>query len=272
MRDSNHLKILEAFVWLPYKNSCGHVKYVKRIFKWTYSNGTTTCDSLQVVNLNKIWKIPHNLNQCPLRISSFHWPPFMIFEGRVPMAGIEFSIVQAIAEHLNMSLNILPPEANRWEGEPCDAKWGALLGDLHYQISDLAIASLSLTKQRITLFDYTISYMRTSLGWIVREAEEIPRWKNPFRILNPTAWTLLFLSYILTAFVVYIKYGNMALRLFGILLGIAVPIDRQFWLPLWMIYSLIINMAYQTFLISFLTEPAREAPIKSLSQVIKVTV
>lgn len=95
---------IETVTWLPYANKscCKAVENLVLVDKCVYDESTNRTVTETYLNTNN--KIPADLNDCPLIVSSTDWTPYTVFNGRKTkvVKGIEVELINTIADILNM--------------------------------------------------------------------------------------------------------------------------------------------------------------------------
>jgi ABC-type amino acid transport substrate-binding protein len=240
-------------------------------------------------------KFPHNLYACPIVVSTFPWPPFIIKsetdeEGAkvTYTEGLEIKLLRTIAGSLNSTLEYLPPPANdsKWGvRQPCGS-WTGLVGDVYYKRADVALASMTATEERKKYLETSITYWSNSVVWIVPRPKFISGWRSLLGIFKPTMWSVVVVAYLLGS-VTLCSLTHTVLRLrepdvfrnpctcfmatwaLSLEMGAHVHprglIMRFVFISLVM-YSLQISTAYKSSLISSLTNPHLEPAILSMKQ------
>jgi hypothetical protein len=245
-------------------------------------------------------KVPLDLYGCPITLSTFPWPPFII-NPQVSEApdkvfyteGLEIKLVNTIAQKMNSTVQYLPPPAN-------DSKWGnlipsglstGLLGEVFYRRADAAFASMTATKDRIQYLDTTVTYWSNSVAWIVPRPKFISGWRSLLGIFKPTLWGTVILTYLLGSAslcilshmvlhprepALYRSPGSCMMATWALSLEIGAHLQprgvaTRLVFTCWAIYCLQISTAYKSSLISVLTNPQQEPAILNMEQLAKST-
>ncbi|PSN30114.1 Ionotropic receptor 435 [Blattella germanica] len=127
-------------------------------------------------------------------------------------------------------------------------------------------------------------HFQDNMKWFVPAGAPIPRWKSLTKIFNPLMWfcvLVVFISGSLTTYLLKnhsnkgnqnkINYSSALLDTLLTYLAMGITdrykgiIPGTFFL-FWLFYCLIINTAYQSALISFLTDPGEYPPIRTIAE------
>jgi hypothetical protein len=240
-------------------------------------------------------KFPHNLYGCPIVVSTFPWPPFIIKlqtdeEGDKVFytEGLEIRLVRTIARSLNATLEYLPPPPNdsKWGARQTCGNWTGLVGDVFYKRADVALASMTATEERKLYLETTVTYWSNSVVWIVPRPKFISGWRSLLGIFKPTMWVVVLVAYLLASVALY-SLAHTVLRLkesdfyrnpcncfmatWCVTLEMGAHIQprgliMRFVFICWVIYCLQISTAYKSSLISSLTNPHLEPAILNMKQ------
>jgi ABC-type amino acid transport substrate-binding protein len=285
---------VRAYTWFPYfpPGECGK-KNITAVFldECLIGNSATFVQNVSFFPQ----KVPHNLYGCPIVVSTFPWPPFVIKSQTDEESdkvhyteGLEIKLISTIAQSLNSTLEYLSPPANdsKWGARQPDGFWTGLVGDVHYKNADVALASMTATEERKQYLETTITYWSNSVVWIVPSPKFISGWRSLLGIFKPTMWAVVLLAYLLASFALY-SLSHTVLRLkesdfyrnpcncfmatWALTLEMGTHVlprglIMRFVFTCWVIYSLQISTAYKSSLISSLTNPHHEPAILNMKQ------
>ncbi|PSN32799.1 Ionotropic receptor 504 [Blattella germanica] len=129
----------------------------------------------------------------------------------------------------------------------------------------------------------TLTYpnFQTNIKWYVPGGISIPRWKSLTKIFSPLLWVAVCVTFVMgTATLRILQFTNknengsntlsaLLLNTLAMSLGQGVIANytgapRKMVFLLWLFYFLVINTAYQSALVGFLTNPGKYPPIQSL--------
>lgn len=248
------------------------------------------CEDFQMIETEiemRVWE-PNNLNmyQCPLNVLTRDWEPYMVgqtfFDNETGLTdfedGIEYRIIKAIAEKLNLTINFYT------QPDSIPSYFHDMLYDNpdKYDIVTLSVIPTIPNHKRL---DYTLTYVSDSMVWFCPTSLLIPKWAVFFYIFSSNLWLFILLTLIFLTILLYVlKYGfrshNFRHRIIYCLLEIiqfhlmiAPTITSETKSMTWFIltcaiYGIIIACAYQSGIVSILTSPNAELLIRSLEQII----
>jgi hypothetical protein len=294
MVPNENKSIVRAYTWLPYirPGECGK-NNITPIFldECLMDKGASFLRNVPFFPQ----KFPHNLYGCPIVVSTFPWPPFIIKsqpdEGGNKVfytEGLEIKLLRTIAHNLNSTLKYLSPPANdsKWGGRQTCGSWTGLVGNVFYKRADVALASMTATEERKQYLETTITYWTNSVVWIVPRPRFISGWRSLLGIFSPTMWAIVLAAYLLasaalcslTRTVLRLKepdfYRNLCncfMATWSLTLEMGVHVHprgliMRFVFICWVIYCLQISTAYKSSLISSLTNPHLEPAILNMKQ------
>jgi hypothetical protein len=288
---------LQIYTWFPYdKCRCeGEGSVVESVLldQWTRAE-----DQHFLLRANLFpSKVPTNLHGCPVTISTAPHEPFVlpptilhrkknssnikVSQDIAYSDGVEIRLINCLASNMNFTPAYRPHVRN---GSHC------LFMELVTRKSDLVFGGLIGTRRTYTNFDPTVSYLRESYVCFVPHAKPRPEWMNMIVIFQNSVWFLVVLSYIVASCAVcilanvkherrpeYSGYRNPVpcfIYMLSAFLSSSVAVTPRLWLVrfpflVWVLYSLQIITAYQSSLISFLTEPEPLPIISNVDELLR---
>jgi len=288
-RHSTHLFDLHIITWFPFSppsGYCGAMNHTNTIDTWISDK--------QQFYLNKDLfenKIPPNLGLCPLKISTYHFPPFVIFPDKnttslSDMGGVDMAMLQHISELANVSI-VLPPRAdNVTDSKKVDTKWTGPIGDILYNKSHLALGAWCFTLEDSLVVEGTDSYFTEEFTFFIPRAGMNPRYLSMTRVFASDVSVLIFVLMFLAAITfqlvavgqrtaecdTYKDISNCLLSAWSVVLGVGVhkmplsqPLRGLFFL--WLTYSLAINTVFQTYVTTYIVDPGHRYQIDSVDEI-----
>jgi hypothetical protein len=270
-----------VYTWFPYRlpsGRCGELRQVVHLDTWL-STGNSTGHLLKDYPLFQ-QKIPHRLNGCPLRVSTYKFPPFITHDN-FTLDGSEIRLIRNLAYKMNVTLNLsVSPTFERKVQELPNGTWIGMRGEIMYGITDMVFGHILTNLDDHLLFDDTIVYSSDGFTWYVARADQYPRWLSMVRVFNPTIWLILLIIIPVAAFVMYWlsytvgsepwSYVKSLLSLWAALLGLGTDMPnstalRMFFLS-WVIYSFAVNTVFQTYVTSYLVDPGLKHQIDNAEE------
>lgn len=101
---------MEAETWFPYHNdSCASaVEYIFKIDECTVPrpNDKEAQGDMTIIEFNqeKYPKVPNALHECPLKVSTFIWEPFVVGRDTID-SGLEIKMLETITKQMALRLN-----------------------------------------------------------------------------------------------------------------------------------------------------------------------
>ncbi|GFT35588.1 glutamate receptor ionotropic, delta-1 [Nephila pilipes] len=196
--------------------------------------------------------------------------------GTVQFSGYEGRFLETILNSLKFQFDVLIPEDLEWGRLMPNGNWSGIIGMVFRGEADLGVSTLSITKDRLKVVDFTTPYAVEATSFAHRKTGI----KSVFAYLYPFYWpvwvTLLSILITLT-FLFQCLYGGkqpfakIFLKLFANILGQAMKLDGdilkfKLLLSCWFIFTSIISFVYSASLLSFLTVPLQAIPIRNFQQ------
>ncbi|KAJ8871610.1 hypothetical protein PR048_027937 [Dryococelus australis] len=284
---------VDVYTLIPYHSlsNCGSHPQVVLLDKWLFSEG-------QFFHGNDLFlsQVPKNFHGCPFQISTFTNGPYVLglhyFTDDFNQTklsfkdGIEIQILNSISDQLNFSVifNPIPPNNIRWGQQLRNGTWTGILGNVINGKADIAFAGMMLNTERLLFLKNTYPFFKDTISWAVPIAKPLPHWKSLIKIFPASIWWLVSLTYFVNSVFVYylckLKIGGIPsprifgslseclLYLYSMFLANAIPVMPRHVSPrllfgIFLLYSLVINTAYRTFLIVDITHPMHEHQISS---------
>jgi hypothetical protein len=276
---------LDVHTWFPFaKDHCRGPVVRTVILDQCAMNGEGQFDK----NANLFPDKMSNFHGCVVTASTFPYVPYVF-----PMKerdsnithysdGLEINVLQSIATALNFKVKFLP------ENEHNVSKWQGLSDEVSRKESDLGFAAMPHTVHAIGNRDHSVGYLKETIRWFGPQAKASAHWKSPVTMFKPLMWLLLLIVYIISSLIFcllanvkntvkeHASYTNApvcCLQTFSIMLGVAVcarPNTRylRLFFILWVFYCLLINTAYQSSLISVLTQPQFEPAVGTVDELL----
>ena len=286
---------LDIYTWFPYSvpGRCANIKDSTFLDQWLYENGT------ERFLYNKPLfpkKIPHDFHGCPLRISTFEYPPF-IFDikhfdnGTIKFQkGLEFKLIELIAETTNMTkvFQKAPPDGGNWGVLLDNGTWTGITREIMEDYSDVGMAGWWYRCHLIKEMECPFPHLIDACRWFVPCAKPYPRWMSTTRVFKLPLWLSFLSAYVVASLAIWqvVKINNSIstepienqaytslvkclLNFWAIILEESasnnpphVGAIRTVFL-VWVLYCWAVNTVYQTFLTSFLIDPGLQHAVTS---------
>lgn len=119
-------------------------------------------------------KVPFNLNNCEIVVSTGVWPPTVI-DVRGNERGIEIDLVSTLLQHMNASINfVVDPQSFHGLTESEDKEHTGRLALLKKESFDMMAGSMPAHITIFRDFDASVGYMPNALTFIVPTAAVFP--------------------------------------------------------------------------------------------------
>jgi hypothetical protein len=277
-----------VYTWSAYESQqCDRVEKTFLIDKWIVRKNVGRFEK-NAVHLHS--KSPRNLNGCIIRVSAVHFPPSVIMspkssdKGDKQYRGVEMEYLFLLSEAMNMTLIFRPPR----EGEVLEQLTRAFSEVTLEDDSDMAIGFLLLNPVVVSFGDPSIPYLFTDIEWSVPCSKPALRVEKIKSMFSTSVWFLIALVFVLMSLVfwsmshtpyqaividsnAYMSLLDCLQMAWAILLSLSVPklpqrnlLRTAFVTYVW--YCLAINTVFQSYLISYLTEPGYGTQIRTMQQ------
>lgn len=219
----------------------------------------------------------YEYKNCTLRISTEHWPPYVIKENG-HLDGVEVRLVEEFARIYNFSLVY-----NDLDIGP-DGIWPSIVDSVRENKSDLGFCAL-IVSDSLNGTDSTKSYWSFSLSFVAPDSDFVPKWRLTARALGVTnnlvILTTALIFFLAALFIARRSTGDnrykssrfMILLVFGTLYGQSLKqpstILLRFIFSAWYLYTILINVVFNTALTTSATLPERAPQIDSLDRLVR---
>jgi len=297
------VNLLDAYVWFPYHptGKCPHDKHVTVHDRWVWD----------VRGMGHFMhnaclfppKIPNDLQGCPLTVSTFGVPPFLIERNTGKVAtkiniyenGLQVPIVSEFARTTNSSINyrVPPPDGGRWGSDVGNGTWNGVTGEIARSYSDIGIAGLWYRCHLMKEIECLRPYVIEKLRWYVPCATSYPRWMSLTRVFRLSLWSAFVTVYVVVSVVMWnvVKITSMIstkaaqnqaysslpkclLNFWAITLEESasnhpsnVGAIRAVFFG-WVLYCWAVNTVYQAHLTSFLIDPGLQHHLSSEDEIL----
>ena len=200
------VNILDVYVWFPYHptGKCPHDKHVTLHDRWVW-NVRGSGHFLHNVCLFPP-KIPKDLQGCPLTVSTFELPPFIMKRSTskidtksiIYKKGLEIQIVSEFAKATNSSIiyRVPPPDGGKWGFDVGNGTWNGVTGEIARSYSDIGIADMSYRCHVVKEIECLRPYLIDKVRWYVPCATSYPRWMSLTRVFRLSLWSAFITAYI----------------------------------------------------------------------------
>ena len=299
----NILNILEAYIWYPYHptGKCPHDKHVTLRDLWVWDvrgNGHFLHNACLFPP-----KIPNDLQGCPLTVSTFEVPSFIMKrstsivdkESIIYEEGVDVQIVSEFAKTTNSSVKyrVPPPDGGQWGFDLGNGTWVGVTGETSRSYSDIGMASLWYRCHLIKGLECPRPYLIDKVRWYVPCATSYPRWMSLTRVFRLSLWSAFVTAYVVVSVVMwkivkttssistkaaqnqaYTSLPKCLLNLWAIILEESAsnhPPDvaaiRAVFLG-WVLYCWAVNTVYQAHLTIFLIDPGLQHQLSSEDEIL----
>ncbi|CAH1405177.1 unnamed protein product [Nezara viridula] len=232
-------------------------------------------------------KLPEKFNSCTMKVGTYHNPPyFIVNEAGKPSGGIEYGVVEIIAEHLGMKIDYrIYNRSDAWLWMEKDGPKGLS--------TDLRLGHVWLTvsgdKNLVFTFPSLIiphPFMTEHICFFFKNPKDVATWKLIFVGFNEILWIILIATafafpcclFLLARFQNYQhpfkKFSISLMSSYALLLSFPSSVDPRtiiFRLAFatWLFYTIHINLAYSATLKSLLTTGKTEPIMNSFEQLLE---
>jgi hypothetical protein len=287
--------IFEVFARFP--NTCCQATNATLINTWI-SDAKDTGRFLHEIPLIG-HRISGDFHECQIRVSAFDYGPFFITTNtEKPINktlfndGLEFRLIKTIRRAMNMSVTFHspPPDQDLWGRDIGNGSWTGVVGQVLSGNSDVAVCGLYYVCHLSSALECSETYVFDESLWYLSCPKPFPHWLSFSRVFKWNLWIAFTLAYVICSSMMWVSatlrkkegnhedsYKNISkcfLNFWAIILGVStcdeVPNNtttRATFL-LWVLYSLVINTVFQTFLTTFLINPGLEHEISTVDELL----
>ncbi|XP_068243634.1 ionotropic receptor 21a-like [Palaemon carinicauda] len=188
-------------------------------------------------------------------------------------SGTDYLMLAAIAKALNFTIYVLPTE-----------NWNEVTQKVEDRESFIATVIYALLPNRFLQYDYTFAFEFASPTFCMRKPVLEPQWQSLYRPLTDAVWIVSFMVHFEKSRktekekkrMKRTRFGDVLQDVVGILLGQNIALDQststssRILAASWLVFALIIGVAYRGNLTAFLTLPKYPARAETLEELIKV--
>ncbi|XP_065219746.1 glutamate receptor 2-like [Planococcus citri] len=272
-----------AYTWFPFsaRNHCRTRAHVTLLDE---------CGEKRPIFRKNLYptKIPQKFTGCVFTMGGFHWPPYVYYDNITKnfSAGYNYIALNLLAEKHNLTLKYASAEeGSRWGSQLDNGTWTGGLGLLQRSTADISTGGSLMTIMRMNTFDCSTTYNSIYMKFYLVLPSKLPHWKNMIDIFSTQFWSIIVAVYLIISFIMYFvsnlnkkaeklyyrRLSNTFLILWGVAFGNStncIPKSQAVRIIffLWLIYNFHITLVYTSSLLSFITKPAYEDPIRTLKQ------
>uniref|UniRef100_A0A2H1VMK5 SFRICE003510.2 n=1 Tax=Spodoptera frugiperda TaxID=7108 RepID=A0A2H1VMK5_SPOFR len=245
------------------------------------------CSEADSINLYPN-KFVTGLRNCTFRVWTTQWPPYTM----VPEAnstdpfllkhGVEPYLLSLMGEMLGFDLDIIGHK-DITDDFPTVSKDMEAIGSLKRiqdNEVDIVVGGMLLVPSRAAAFFYVYGHQvyTDEIRFVVRRATEEPAWKNVYLEFSTTVWVLLLLTLVLYSVILIILLraadkGYIVLILLDILVLHGRNIRSRWMVKMvllsWVLFAYLVNVFYQSNLVSLTTNPVLQYQISNEEDIFK---
>ncbi|XP_063840062.1 probable glutamate receptor [Scylla paramamosain] len=227
-----------------------------------------------------------------IKIAAGEWVPYTKIErdasGSITILGPMVELLRIFSTLLNFDYELLPAPGNLWGGPLANGTWTGMLGMLHRQEAELAIAPFFVTPQRESVCDFSVTVFSDYQAILMQRPKlqsDVAGFIKPFTV---EVWLLILASFLAISSTVAWVSGSEA-ALFqtpltrpwarSVLMALqTVSQETSEWVPphdagrmlvtTWLLASLVFMSSYSGILTAMLTVPRVTIPIDSLADLV----
>jgi len=208
------VNILDAYVWFPYHptGKCPHDKHVTLHDRWVWNVGGKGHFLHNACLFPP--KIPNDLQGCPLTVSAFEVPPYIMkrttskvdTKSIIYEKGLDMQIVSEFAKTTNSSIihRVPPPDGGKWGWDVGNGTWNGVTGEISRGYSDIGMTGLSHRCHLVKEIECLRPYLIDKFRWYVPCATSYPRWMSLTRVFRLSLWSAFVTAYIVVSVVMWI--------------------------------------------------------------------
>lgn len=193
------------------------------------------------------------------------------------IGGYEARFLNMLMEGLHSRPIIYTLEKDEWGKQTEDGNWTGLVGMVYREEVDMAISSVLITQARMEVVDFSYPYSIEDVTFATRLPGSVPTATALIDPFSMAVWLSLTASLLVFPIIARIllskkqSLGKSVLNFFGYILnqplgGKTHRIRDRILLGAWLCGTMFLTKTYSSYLLSFLTLPIRQTPIKDVDQ------
>ncbi|XP_067826169.1 probable glutamate receptor [Heptranchias perlo] len=146
------------------------------------------------------------LSEQTLMVTTIMQKPFIMAKPTGGLEGYCIDLLQLFAEKFKFRYEVNLVEDGFYGRKLEDGRWNGMLGELMKQEADVAIAPLTITREREKEFGFTRPFMSVGIGILLRK-DSNSQSPSLFQFLSPFSaetWLSLFIAYVVTCFCLFL--------------------------------------------------------------------
>ncbi|XP_055936608.1 glutamate receptor ionotropic, delta-1-like [Argiope bruennichi] len=194
----------------------------------------------------------------------------------IKVSGVEGKLLDILSSALKFNYQLFSPRVRDW-GRLQNGNWTGLVGMVHRKEVDLALSTLTISEDRMEAIDFTSPYTIQDVTFIVSKPGVLDNVNDIFQPFDLYTWICTFLSVIIYSGLFYFllsakyPYSRLLLELFGSTIRLPTFINLNSQLvrilfSLWLIFTVVISFGYSSTLLSFMTLPLHQQPIRTFRE------
>jgi tryptophan-rich sensory protein len=282
-------RVLNVYTWFPYNGrQCAEPVEVVLVDQCLTGNGGQLSKSEPLFPK----KIPRNLLGCPIKVATFHYPPYVIQTDNYTEAsgntvykfrGLEIEYLMLISETLNSTLTFIQPSTNPYLSQQVMISINSMIDGL----VDVAIGRIPETLHGAFPGELTIPYIFDALKWYVPCSKPAVRTGKVMEMFTPSVWFSMAVVIALTSFVFwrtstspvrsvqeshcYKTLQYCAYNVWSAFMAVSVPqfprtAELRILFLFYVCYCFAMNTVFQAFFTSFLVSPGYVQQIESYEE------
>ncbi|GFU29406.1 uncharacterized protein NPIL_256741 [Nephila pilipes] len=198
-------------------------------------------------------------------------------DGTLEFSGYEGKFLQIIVTALGLKYDIVIPEDKEWGHLQPDGNWTGMIQTIVKEEADVAFAGLSIIEDRWEVVKFSRSYTMFETCLISLKSGSIKSTSAFLYPLHLATWTFLFIV-LVTMSILFAKLQNKRYSACDAFFNFFASIIRQLLLfgqsklkmniliVFRLLFALVMCSSYSATLLSFLMEPLRRTPIRSIRE------
>uniref|UniRef100_A0A336KKK9 CSON005703 protein n=1 Tax=Culicoides sonorensis TaxID=179676 RepID=A0A336KKK9_CULSO len=221
-------------------------------------------------------KLPFYMHECPVRVAASALEPFVI-KRKTKTEGFEVVMTKVISEQMNLVPIFKTQDPIIADKLITENNITGLYADIVNNKVDIMIGGMFDNKITSKILSSSIGYIEDDLTWCVATARSAPTWMNVFAIFDFMTWAIAVILVWITGMGLYfmLKYENKradnfiwcTLVAMAVSINVSAPYHPtpryiRIFLASFFLYSMHFSAAYQSFLVSVITQPRYQKQVK----------
>ncbi|GFS28659.1 acetoacetyl-CoA synthetase [Nephila pilipes] len=191
-------------------------------------------------------------------------------------SGVEANFIRVLSEFLGFSYQLVITDDGEWGQQQDDGNWTGIIGLVHRNEADIAIAHLTMSVERSSAADF-LFYTVEQNSFVTNLPAFVMKSSFYFSPFHTYVWISIICAVIIMPLLFMIltrkkiAFHELLFRLFSILLGqqnciASNDLKSKILIGAWLIFALIVSSSYRTVLLSTMMVPQYAYDVRNIKE------